>query len=671
MKTLKCAVVYRLVGVLALAAMLVLAACKKDEPAAPEQQTGGAPTGEPTQKTVTGDKPTPDPGAGQAATPGTPAAPEQPAAQTPPPATGEPAQATPPAAQTPPAGTLAPATVTPIPGQVIAYGSVKSLNDLIATVKDVATKVSPMPMAGNLDQMMLQGLQGALGFQNMTWLDLTRPARIVVLNPKTNPQPGVVVLPVTDPEAVKAALPVERKEGEAGNQFTYTHDFQTIYANLSGKELVLTQAPEAFALVKEFVEKNLVGHAPSVPFEITIAMDNVLTIFGQELAMAEAQVNQMASMPMMMPMPGLQDVLKKEYELIFKGIRELERIDIAFAATDGRLQLPMTFTVKADGGLAKFIKSMAGRKVDAAALLPAASYFVMAYNFDPTAASAWTNLGFEFIGKSFQMDAEKLGKLRSLYDQSIAVTTGETAFGLYRDGNFSFAFDVIYGITDPVKAREVHLAFYGAIWNELVELAKNLAQKEGAQIPPTLDLSSFPMAVQSINAMAAPMGISLALQKEDYKGVTIDVIDLKIDYTKLPPMDADEKAIVDAILGDHVQFALAYAPGYMFESLGPNAVARVKAAIDGTKPLANDASFAHVRDLLKDGGGVLFVDPIKGLQAFATVPELAPMQPAIMGRQPQGGLVIETDAVAANQLRLTVDLATAPIGDLVKLFSGM
>lgn len=666
MKTFKYAVVCRLVGALALAAMLVLAACKKDEPTAPEQKPGGEPAGEPTEKVVPGEKPTAEP----AKTP----------AQTPAPRAGTPEQGKPaePTAETPPTtpapaptAALPAATVTPVPGQVIGYGSVKSLNDLIATVKDVATKVSPMPMAGNLDQMMLQGLQGALGFQNMTWLDLTRPARIVVLNPKTNPQPGVVVLPITDPEAFKAALPAERKEGEAGNQFSYTHEFETVYANVSGKDLVLTQSPESFAIVKDFVEKNLAGHTPTVPFEITIAMDNVLTIFGQELAMAESQVNQMASMPMMMPMPGMQDLLKKEYELIFKGIRELQRIDIAFSSKDGRLQLPLTFTVKADGGLAKFISAMSGRKVELAAMLPAASYLVMAYNFDPKAAGAWTNLGFEFIGKAFQMEGEKLAKLRGLYDQSLAVTTGETAFGMYRDGNFAFAFDIAYGITDPVKAREVHLAFYDAIWGELVALAKNLAQKEGAQLPPNLDLSSFSIAIQSINAIAAPAGFTLTLTKEEYKGVTIDVLDLKVDFTKLPPMDPEEKAIVDSLFGDHVQFALAYAPGVMFETLGPNAVNRVKQAIDGTKPLENDASFASVRDLLKDGGGVFFLDPIKGLQAFAAVPELAPMKDAILAKTPQGGLIFETEAVAANQLRLVIDLATAPVGEIVKVFSGM
>jgi len=139
----------------------------------------------------------------------------------------------------------------------------------------------------------------------------------------------------------------------------------------------------------------------------------------------------------------------------------------------------------------------------------------------------------------------------------------------------------------------------------------------------------------------------------------------------MPPMDPEEKAIVDVLVGDHLQFVLAYADTFLFESLGPNAVARAKQAIDGTKPLENDPSFATARDLLKDGGGVFFLDAVKGLQAFAAVPDLAPQRDAIMSKFPQGGLIVETDAVAGNQLRLTFDLATAPIGEMVKLFMGM
>lgn len=648
----------RLIGFLALAAMLSFAACKKDEAAPADKPTGAA--GEKVEKA------TAEPAAQAEGKTGTEKADPAKTGETKPEA-GQPVGKEPSTAPK----TLAAAQLQAIPEQVIVYGSVRSFDDLLATVRAVAEKVSPVPPPAGLDQMMLQALQGGLGFQAVDWFDKTRPARIVVLNPKTNPQPAVLVLPITDAEAVKKALPAEKKENDGGNQFSYTHDFQTFYANLTEKDLVLTQSPEAFALVKDFVATTLVGHTPDVPFELTVAMNNIQKIFGQELAMAEAQVAQMASMQMMMPMPGLQDVLKKEYALIFAGIREMERIDIAFAMKEGRLQLPMTFTVKTDGGIAKFLKGMAGRQVELAGLLPAASYFVMAYNMDPKSASAWTDLGFEFIGKAFQLEGEKLTKLRSLYDRSLDVTTGEAAFAMYRDGSFSFAFDAVYGINDAKTAREVHLAFYGAIWNELVALAKTLIEKEGGQIPPQFDLSSFPAAITSLNAMSAPMGITIALSSEEYKGATIDFLDLKVDFSKLPPMGADEKAIVESIVGDHFQFALAYGNGFMFETLSPNAVARVKQAIDGAKPLAGDASFAHVQDLLKDGGGALFLDPVKGLKAFSTVPELAPMKEAIDAQSPKGGLVIETEATAANQLRVTLELATEPISQIVKMFSGM
>jgi hypothetical protein len=400
-------------------------------------------------------------------------------------------------------------------------------------------------------------------------------------------------------------------------------------------------------------------------------MDNLLNVYGQELAMVEAQMGQFASMPMMMPIPGLQDILKKEYELLFSGIRQLQRVDIAFSSQDGRIRLPLTFTVKQEGGLARFIAGMAGRRGNLAKMLPVASYLVMAYNIAPNAAREWTDLGFEFISKAFQMEPAKLAGLRALYDQSVAVTTGDMAFGFYRDRNFAFAFDLFYGLTDAKKAREVQLTFYEAIWTEVVQVVKTFAAKEGATLPPTLDLSTFPKAIESVSAMVAPMGIAISLQKEEYKGVIIDILDMKLDFTKMPPMGMDEKAIVDALLGDRLQFVLAYADGFLLESLGPNAVARAKQAIDGTKPLENDPSFATAQGLLEDGGGLFFIDAVKSLQAFATVPDLASKKDSIMSKVPKGGLIIETDAVAGNQLRLTIDLATAPIGDIVKVFTGM
>lgn len=654
----------RTLVVLAAVGLLALGACKKDPPAAPATEpgkteaatpaAGGAPA---TPGAVTSPTATPDKTAAAApATPETPATPATPA--------------TPPA-PTPAPAVAAAAAVTPaaIPADIIGYISISSFDNLVATAKTITDRVNPMPM---LDQMMLEGLKGSLGFKDLNWLDRTKPMRLVLLNPKVYPQAAVLVLPATSQDAAKAALPDTKKENDAGNQYSMTPSFQVQYVNLLANAVVVTQAPEAFAKAKDFVEKDLATVTTKDVLESTWALDNINIIYKTEIDALEAQTKQLAASPAMMPIPGVGDLVAREYEMIFGAVREMQRADVAIQFADDVLRLPITLTSSPTSGLAKFAAAMHGRTSTLVDVLPAGSYVVMGGNIDPKSMAAWAELGMTFITQGLKLPEADAQKVRTLYEQNLALQTGDFAMAFYRQGNFAFAVDSVSGTTDGAKLREATFATYELLYTKLVEMGKALATENNQPIPPQIDLSSFPKAIQSLGTMLAPMGITLALQSEDYKGTKIDVLDLKLDFTKLPNVSPSDAQVVQAIVGDHVQLALAFGPTQMLFSMGPEAVARIKQTLEGAKPLAADPSFAKTRSNLQTAGGFSFyVDPVAGVKAFAAIPDLAAVRPAIEGMQSKGGVALSAQARSANQVAFVLDVPLTPIVELVKVFSGM
>lgn len=550
--------------------------------------------------------------------------------------------------------------VAPIPRSIIAYATARSFDAIVEAAASVVNAVTPMP---NLGQTILQGVQSETGLSSMDWLDRSRPAHLVVLDPKAHGENALLVLPLTDEAKLKAALPATAKENEAGNQIVYSHSFKTSYLNIMDGHVVVASGPESFAVAKEFISATLLKVQPERNLLITVAVDNVLKAYVQELAEAEKQARSMAKMYGMMPLKGLSEVLDREYALMFSAVRQMQRAELWFEVEGGRVRMPIRVTARPGGGVERVIRGMYGRSIGLTDRLPAGSYVVMGGNIDPQAMAKWADLGLSFLEKAFQPSAEKMKKLKSLYEQNLAVQTGEFAFAMYRDQNLSFALDALSGVRNGKDAERAMLDYLGTLYEITFDFVKKQA---GGQIPPDLDLSSFATAITSLSEALAPHGVTMKLTSAAAGGVPIHTLDIQLNYAQMGMMPGGEFAFIQSLIGDRFQIAVAFASDVVALSFGPAAPERVKALLSGGKPLASDTSFADARKMLeKPTGMMLFLDPVKGVKAYKMIPDLAMYADKLEALIPSGGGTFRLEATGANQVLFTVDVAIEPIMKVV------
>ena len=161
-----------------------------------------------------------------------------------------------------------------------------------------------------------------------------------------------------------------------------------------------------------------------------------------------------------------------------------------------------------------FVRAAASGRSQLMGLAPADSYFVMGSSTDRAAGqdlnrllqssdSLVAMLGFEGAEKEAFVAA--LRRVESLQ-------TGDQMVAMHGSNGFATGFRGVMEVEDGQKMLAATTDLMGMLWKGGVGFGKEIA---GDSIPPFVDLSSFPAAIQSVGPLLMGLGVKISSGNDD------------------------------------------------------------------------------------------------------------------------------------------------------------
>ena len=560
--------------------------CKKDAPPAPP----AAPAAPKTEEPKAPEAVKPAEAAPEAAKPAEPA-PEAP----------KPVEPAPTAAVAPAAGGQLGAGLAEAPADVIAVVSVPGVDALWNIVSAKAGKFGvPLPLGK--DQILEQA-KAAIGLTTIDWLDTSKPAHVIVLNPKTVTGGSLILIPVTDKDKALAALPADKKENDQGNAWSFTIAGKPAYLNVIDGYVTVSPAANAFGLVKDFVG-SVAAFSPSGEFDARVAAGNLKTLFGDELASARAQMDSLKSMakaqlsgnpeagipPAIPGLSGLESIVDWAFDFANTMIDETTGLALSFDLDDaGHFSVPMSVRYTADGKIAAFAKAMEGADLSFVSAAPASSYVVIGTEIDPQSMAGMMDFASNMLATVLSLTDEEKAAAKKLMEELLALSGKKTWMSFYPDAKFPLAMVGAAHVTDAKAYQEKYDAYLGMLFTKAMAKLKDQLPPQFQQAP----IDSFSKLIETAGSITAPLGVTLTAGYGDVDGINTWKLSIVVDIEKVKAMAGEKgeevQKLTDA-LGNKLEIAMAYGTDKVGMAFGPNAAAQAAAAAKGTLVGGTDAS---------------------------------------------------------------------------------
>jgi hypothetical protein len=182
------------------------------------------------------------------------------------------------------------------PANVVAFGGVDNLLQIVGKVQGVSGGLIP-PNALS-PEVVTAGLQDMLKLTSAEAIDLAKPARFMVVDPKKHPEPLTVAISTKGKDKLIAALPGDKKKDDGGNAFSWPgQGGKTAYLNFIGDTAVIGSDPAGFAAHKPFLTELLNAKLPA-GIAVVGSVVNMVTLYGtdidERLKQAKAGIDQLA-----------------------------------------------------------------------------------------------------------------------------------------------------------------------------------------------------------------------------------------------------------------------------------------------------------------------------------------------------------------------------------------
>ncbi len=613
-------------GAVALLGLAVGACGKKDnQPAKPAAGAKGAPTAKAGEAAAPAKgEAQPNKDEAKKAEPGAKAAPEAKAA-----AAATPAPAANPAPSAAP--TAAPALGG---GDVIAVAGIPSYKNLMDTAIKVAAKVAPGTLTPQMASQGLEMVKGALGLTDISWLKTDAPIRAAVLDPKKYNGAGqLLILPITDKAKVLAALPATAKKGADAQGHAALLEMQgdKAYVDFIDGYAVVTENPKVFGDAQGFLAKGLQSFVPKGALELFADMKVVNRLYANDLKQGKEMLkNLYGQMLQGQMMPGAQQAVALELDMIFALVDSTDAVGMRLDATDSDLGWSFTVTPKAGTGLAKLVGKVNGQGSTLTAAAPKETWLGMTTNLDMRdmeSLKALQKTAVEVYVEMLKLDAAGKAELQGLMDNLWKQATGDATFAFTVEGNNPAAMRYVGKVQSAETARELYAKLFDFAVAKALAVAKAEASKGGGAVPPELaKLNSFADVMALVQPMAAQMGVQISTSKGKKHGVLVDALTIDVDWTKTPIQQEEPETakLLAKLLGNKIEFALGYAGDKLAMSFGAHArddvVALASGTFPGGEPTLTAASKGSTMAM------TVRVAPLLNALA-AVVPEMASMAP--------------------------------------------
>ena len=477
-----------------------------------------------------------------------------------------------------------------LPTGILGFAGAKSLDDLTGTIGAIATKFAPElgAMIGAQIPALLQGQ--ILGVKNLSWMDTQKPIKIVVLDYKQFKRPMVVLLPVKAKDLLTAALPDNKTAGAPDNETKFAQANGTpTFVNVVGDYAVFTTDEKAFATAKAFLEGDFARYAFTDPLDVQVSSVNLQQVAATELAsVKETLAQNLAAAPATSAMPGMSDLIQKEVDMLLDVLKQTQTLRATLLWDNADLTIATSLKVVEGQGLAKFAGDTQNRKMELFKTLPADGWLVFASNVDPKIFAGWSDLGFDFWSKSLALTPEETAKLKELSAQAMDVQTGDNALYFGREGEFPLRVLTATAVKDGAKAKALTYALYGMLLSKAGGVIEKNAGPELKALP-KLDWTTTTTLIASLQPVLATTGVSMAIKEAALGDLNADVLEIAVDYSKVPGASSGEMERVAKMIGNKVTGALAFDKSRMYFGFGRDAVADLdklsKAQAGGATPL--------------------------------------------------------------------------------------
>lgn len=556
-----------------------------------------------------------------------------------------------------------------LPEGVLMVAGVPSLSEVLSTVSTVANKIAPGQVPPDLASMALEGMKSVYGFTDITWLNQAAPIKFANVDPKTHDGKGQAILvPITDKDKVLASLPATANKAIEGHAASLESQGQTWYLDFVEGHAVLTDHPGVFAERRDFISGPLASWKPERLFTTRINMATVNTAFAKELQDARAAAEQMTSQAAQEPgMPDASKVMKKYTDLLFEVVDSTTAAQLDLYVQDGAIRFGASVDAKDGSGLANFSRSIAGKSSSLADAAPPTTWFGFTGNMDVREMKSireMQKLALDTYAGLLKLTPEETAKIDSIFDRMASQATGESVTAFALDGTFPFALTTLSKVTDATQLRGAYGELLDIVFLKAWGYALEEMKKEGKEVPGAADVKDLPGLIRLLGGIAEGMGVKLVLVSEVRGDVQVDALTVDADLEKLGLNEKDPAAfaIVDGLIGRHLELAFGFKNDALTMGFGPHGIQQALDLASGKRPGGEPALTAAAQGNAM--AGTLRLDVI--MNALMAIPQVAQMKEAI-DKLPKGEAFAMTAAGHGNTSGVTMSFPIDTIAALVGL----
>lgn len=552
-----------------------------------------------------------------------------------------------------------------MPAPVLAFASLKSLDGLTKAVGEVVDQFQPglgAMLAGQVPALLQAKV---LGLTSLSFLDLTKPVRIVMLDYQKFDNPLLLVVSHRGAEALNGGLPQTKAKGAPDNEWKYAGpQGQEVFVNGLGEDLVVFSFhPGAFGAAKPFLQE-LRRYPGTEILDVQVAGTNLNPLAESQIQKARQQIGQMA--PDQEQGTPMAQVLQKELDLLSSLLKQMEVGRIVLRWDGSVLALDGTVKATGDGGLARLAADMKTRKMELFRRLPGEATVLVASNLDPKTFSSWSDLARDFWVQSLQLTDEEKQKTLDLWNQMIALQSGDAAFYLGREGEFPFRVLSLTAYEDGAKAREVVQGLYRLLFQKAGVLVQKYAGPQLRELG-SLDWTSMQTLLKSLEVPLKTSGIDASIEEVNQGDLKGDRVEFRIDYARVPG-SADKPEVQQAarMIGNRLDGALVFGPKEMYFAMGKDAMGAVQDLAQGKPQAANvlDPVVQEAGYPVSVGAWISLVDVLRLVAVFE--PSLAAQLPGLATAKTGPGISLVAGSPGERIIGARLDLPVAAVAGLTR-----
>jgi hypothetical protein len=492
-----------------------------------------------------------------------------------------------------------------VPKQVMVTVGLKNPAQTIDSALALLKQFAPVPFnrEGLID---LMAQRARLPRELVEAIDTGKPFWVVGLDNKQikDRDPLVMVLPLRSRKAFEAAVAKKMVKGEKKGKLVHYKPkpgavgVQEMRLAVTDTHVMAPTSEAAFEAAESFIEGGLLKQTPKHDVELTIMVEHLLKVRGDELdkkldqAMGKMRANMTRS-----PSPIDQQKVAGATEQTFKrwidAVKSTRQAQLTCDVTEEMLTVALSGLAKPGGRLAKVVKRQRVGEPYGLKLLPQDAWLVVADRGNPAASTegreTWQPVLDELLKGLAPEHRERMLKAAVAAGDQF---TGDFSMALHKAPSGSgMTLSLVSRVGDAAKSK------------------KSLEEVAGA-------LGDWAKAMVAKSKKGVPPGFKVERRAFSHNKAQGEIFEL---HLPLPP---DKKKQIEQALGLPVVLGIAFVGEQGLGALGKEAEAQLKALVEGAEKgkvagsLEDNPAFGKARSTSENRIGLVYLSLVDLVRWF-------------------------------------------------------